>query len=124
MRTHEKTEKGSIGYLVVIACVICAGTALGLAVMAYMDVSLFGFPDGYVTDYQEAASTPLRAVMWLEVGLGLVLVALAFAPISTKARLLGLLATAMLLVLVTMAGHVGIPWYFGTHLGLDNGVGG
>lgn len=107
-----------------IACVLCGVAALGLSVLTYMDVSMFGFPDGYVTDYQKAASAPLRTIMWLEAGLGLVFLILAFSPISTKARLLGWLAALAGLVLVAAAAHKGIPWYFGTHLGLDNGIGG
>ena len=27
-------------------------------------------------------------------------------------------------VLVVIVARVGVPWYFGTHLGLDNGIGG
>jgi hypothetical protein len=32
--------------------------------------------------------------------------------------------TVFALVLVAITAQVGVPWYFGTHLGLDNGIGG
>jgi Flp pilus assembly pilin Flp len=35
-----------------------------------------------------------------------------------------LLVAMIALVLVAMVQLVGIPWYFITHLGLDNGIGG
>ena len=63
--------------LMLIACVICAVAALGLALVTGMDVSMFGFPDGYVTDYQKAAGPPLRVITWVAAGLGLLFLALA-----------------------------------------------
>jgi hypothetical protein len=107
-----------------IACVICAVAAIGLAIMTWMDVSMFGFPDGYVTDYQKAAGPPLKVITWVAAGLGLLFLALAFVPIRTKVRTIAWLAAVIGLVLVTSAARIGIPWYFGTHLGLDNGIGG
>jgi len=107
-----------------IACVICAVAAIGLAFMTWMDVSMFGFPDGYVTDYQKAARPPLKIITWVAAGLGLVFLALAFVPARTKVRTTAWLAALVGLVLVALAGRIGIPWYFGTHLGLDNGIGG
>ncbi len=109
---------------VITACVICAIAAFGLSLWTYMDVSMFGFPDGYVTDYQKGADTPLRIVTWVSVGLVLVFLALAFAPIGSRVRTFGWLAALIALVLVMAAAKVGVPWYFGVHLGLDNGVGG
>lgn len=50
MRVRESAGKGSIRTLASIACVICAVAALGLSLVTNMDVSMFGFPDGYVTD--------------------------------------------------------------------------
>jgi len=107
-----------------IACVVCAVAAFGLSLFTSMDVSMFGFPDGYVTDYQKAAETPLTIVTWVTAGLGLLFLALAFSPIGSRTRLIGWLAALIALVLVATAAQVGIPWYFGVHLALDNGVGG
>lgn len=67
-----------------IASAICAVAAIGVAVMTWMDVSMFGFPDGYVTDYQRAAGPPLKVISWAAAGLGLLFSALAFVPIRTK----------------------------------------
>ncbi len=107
-----------------VACAICAVAAIGLAVVTGMDVSMFGFPDGYVTDYQKAAGPPLKLITWVAAGLGLLFLALAFVPIRTKVRTIAWLAALIVLVLVALAARIGIPWYFGTHLGLDNGIGG
>lgn len=109
---------------VITACVICAIAAFGLALWTYMDVSMFGFPDGYVTDYQKAADTPLTIITWAAAGFGLVFLALAFMPIGSRTRLIGWLAALLAFVLVAAAAQVGVPWYFGIHLGLDNGIGG
>jgi hypothetical protein len=49
---------------------------------------------------------------------------LAFSPIGTRARGIGALAALAALVLVVAVKRVGVPWYFGSHLGLDNGIGG
>ncbi|MGE0214901.1 hypothetical protein [Mycolicibacterium sp.] len=112
------------GAVVAIACAVCAVAAFGLSLWTYMDVSMFGFPDGYVTDYQEAAQTPLTITVWVAAGCGVVFSALALSPISAPTRLIGGLAALIALVLVAAAARAGIPWYFGVHQGLDNGIGG
>ena len=109
---------------VITACVICAIAAFGLSLWTYMDVSMFGFPDGYVTDYQKAADTPLTIITWVAAGLGLLFLVLGFSPIGSRARTIGWLAALIALVLAATAVKVGVPWYFGVHLGLDNGIGG
>ncbi|BBX01266.1 hypothetical protein [Mycolicibacterium moriokaense] len=120
----ETAGDGRLKAFVVAACVIGAIAAFSLSVWTYMAVSMFGFPDGYVTDYQKAADSPLTVIAWAEAGLGLLFLALAFSPISTRVRTIAWLATFIALVLVIAAGQAGVPWYFGTHLGLDNGIGG
>ncbi len=60
---------------------------------------MFGFPDGYITDYQKAASPPLKVITWVAAGLGLLFLALAFRPdshqtISWLAALVGLVLPA------------------------------
>ncbi len=124
MSSAERTGNGPTSAFVRAACVICAIAAFGLAVWTYMDLSMFGFPDGYVTDYQKAAGTPLTIITWAAAGFGLLFVALAFARIGSRTRLIGGLAALIALALVAAAAQIGVPWYFGTHLGLDNGVGG
>jgi len=106
------------------ACVISAIAAFGLSIWTYMDVSMFGFPDGYVTDYQRAAETPLTILAWVSAVLGAIFLALAFSPIRSRVRASAGLAAILALILVATAEYVGVPWYFGTHLGLDNGIGG
>ena len=107
-----------------IACVVCAVAALWLAFMTYNQVALAGFPDGHVTDYDKAADGPLGVFSYVEAGFGLLFLVLAFSPIKARRRAVGLLVCLIALVLVAVVVQVGVPWYFGTHLGLDNGIGG
>ncbi|MEB3981301.1 hypothetical protein OQ968_08515 [Mycobacterium sp. 663a-19] len=110
--------------LAVFACVACAAAALLLAFMAGWDLYLTGFPDSHFTDYDKAAAAPKRILMWAEWGFVVLFLILGFSPIGTRARIAGLLVALAALVLVAAVQLLGIPWYFITHLGLDNGTGG
>jgi hypothetical protein len=107
-----------------IGCIVCAGAALWLAFLTSSAVMMAGFPDGHLTDYDKAADAPLQAFGYTEAGFGLAFLALAFSPVKPRWRAVGLLACLIAFALVAAAAHVGVPWYFGTHLGLDNGIGG
>jgi hypothetical protein len=107
-----------------IAGVVGAIAALWLAFMTFNEVALAGFPDGDVTDYDKAADGPLGVFSYVEAGFGLLFLVLAFSPIKARRRAAGLLVCLIALVLVAVVVQIGIPWYFGTHLGLDNGIGG
>jgi cell division protein FtsW (lipid II flippase) len=110
--------------LVIVACLLCAIAALGLVFVAYTDIYLTGFPDSHSTDYDKAADAPKRVLVWVEWGFVALFLALAFVPIGTRARAIGSLVALVALVLVAIVQWIGIPWYFITHLGLDNGIGG
>ena len=110
--------------LAIVACVVCAIAAVGLAFITLMDVALTGFPDSHVTDYGKAVEAPLTILGWVEAGFGLLFLALAFLPIGTRRRTVGLVVALIVFVLVAVVAAAGVPWYFGTHLGLDNGIGG
>jgi hypothetical protein len=45
--------------LAILACVVGAISALGLAFSTFMEVSMYGFPDGHVTDYEKTVDAPL-----------------------------------------------------------------
>jgi hypothetical protein len=110
--------------LAVVACVVAAIAALLLSYLAFGDLYLTGFPDGNLTDYDKAVDTPKRILMWVELGFVPVFLVLAFFRIGPRKRAIGLFAALTALVFVVLVQRAGIPWYFGTHLGLDNGVGG
>ena len=114
----------SMRALGIVACVGCAIAAVGLAYLTWGSVYLIGFPDSHVTDYGRASEGPLGDVAWAQAGLGVVFLLLAFVPIGTKARVIGCGVAVVALISVAVIGQVGIPWYFGTHLGLPNGIGG
>jgi hypothetical protein len=110
--------------LALVACVLAAIAALFLTYLAFGDLYLTGFPDGNLTDYDKAVDTPKRILMWVEFGFVPVFLILAFSRLGIRTRGVGLLAALIVLALVVVLQLVSIPWYFGSHLGLDNGVGG
>jgi hypothetical protein len=107
-----------------VACVVVAFVTLVISYRAAGDLYVTGFPDGHLTDYDKAVDTPKRILMWVELGFVVLFVALALVRTGTRARAVGMLAALTVLGVVVVAQLVAIPWYFGTHLGLDNGVGG
>ena len=88
--------------LAIIAYVVGAIAALGLAFSTFMEVSVYGFPHGHVTDYEKAVDAPLTILAWVEAGFGLLFLALAFTPIGIRARAVGLLVALIAFVLVAM----------------------
>ncbi|MCV7412264.1 hypothetical protein AWC05_16745 [Mycobacterium florentinum] len=106
------------------ACVACVVAALGLALNGAMDLYLTGFPDGHLTDYDKAAHTPKQILLWAEFGLAVLFLILALLPMGARTRAIGLLGALIALVAAAIVQLVCIPWYFVTHLGLDNGIGG
>jgi hypothetical protein len=110
--------------LAIVACVVGAIAALCVTYLAGWDLYLTGFPDSYFTDYDKAAEAPKRILMWVELGFVPLFLVLAFSPIGTRARAVGLSAALTALVLVVVVHLVGLPWYFVSHLHLDNGIGG
>jgi hypothetical protein len=124
MALKARENAAPVRALAMIACVVCAIAALGLAFTTFMDLSMHGFPDGHVTDYEQAVDAPLTILAWVEAGFGVLFLALAFSPIGTRARAGGFLVALIAFVLVALVAQVGVPWYFATHLSLDNGIGG
>jgi Na+/proline symporter len=107
-----------------VACVVIAIAALFLSYQPAGDLYLTGFADGHLTDYDKAVDTPKHILMWLELGFVALFLFLAFFRFSARARAVGLLAALTVFVIVVLVQLVGSPWYFGSHLGLENGIGG
>jgi hypothetical protein len=107
-----------------VACVVIAVVALSMSYRAAGDLYLTGFPDGHLTDYDKAVDAPKHILMWAELGFVALFLVLAFFRIGTRARAIGLLTASTVFVLVVVVQLIGVSWYFGTHLGLDNGIGG
>jgi MFS superfamily sulfate permease-like transporter len=110
--------------LAIVACMVGAIAALGLTLLAAGDLYLTGFPDSHLTDYDKAVEVPKRILMWAEFGFVPVFVLLALPRIRERARAVGPAVALIVLGLVVVVQLVGVPWYFGTHLGLDTGIGG
>lgn len=107
-----------------IICLLGAGAAVWLAFTTSMNVSMAGFPDGHITDYGAAVETPLQVVTWAAVGFAILFLSLTFSPVRSRSGPLALSLAVLAFVAVALVAKVGVPWYYGTHLGLDNGVGG
>jgi hypothetical protein len=107
-----------------VACVVLAVAALLIGYRAAGDLYLTGFPDGHLTDYDKAVEMPKRILMWMEFGFIPLFLLLALPRIRNRVRTVGSVVALIVLGLVVTVQLAGIPWYFGSHLGLDNGVGG
>jgi hypothetical protein len=107
-----------------VACIVGAIAALWFAVQASWDLALTGFPDSHFTDYDKAVEVPKRILMWAEFGFVPLFLLLALPRIRERARAVGPVVALIVFGLVVLVQLVGVPWYFGRHLGLDNGIGG
>jgi hypothetical protein len=110
--------------LPIVACTVGVVAALWFALQAAGDLYLTGFPDSHFTDYDKAVEVPKRILMWAEFGFVPLFLLLAVPRIGARTRVAGLVVGLLALGLVVLVQLVGVPWYFGTHLGLDNGIGG
>ena len=110
--------------LAAVGCIVGTLAALWFGVQAAMDLALTGFPDSHYTDYDHAVDVPKRILMWVEFGFIPLFLLLALPRIRVRVRAVGPVLVLILLTLVVAVQLVGIPWYFGTHLGIDNGIGG
>jgi len=110
--------------LATVACIVGAIAALWFALQAAGDLALTGFPDSHFTDYDKAVEVPKRILMRVEFGFIPLFLLLAFPRIGARARAVVLVVALIVLGLVVLVQLVGVPWYFGSHLGLDNGIGG
>jgi hypothetical protein len=110
--------------LATVACIVGAIAALWFALQAAGDLALTGFPDSHFTDYDKSVEVPKRILMWTEFGFVPLFLLLALPRIRERARAVGPVVALIVLGLVVLVQLVGVPWYFGTHLGLDNGIGG
>jgi hypothetical protein len=107
-----------------VACIAGAAVALCFALQAAGDLALTGFPDSHFSEYDNAVDLPKRILMWTEFGFVPLFVLLALLRIRERALGVGPVAALIGLGLVVEVQLIGVPWYFGTHLGFDNGIGG
>jgi len=107
-----------------VASAVGVVAALWFALQAAGDLALTGFPDSHFTDYDKAVEVPKRILMRVEFGFIPLFLLLAFPRIGARARAVVLVVALIVLGLVVLVQLVGVPWYFGSHLGLDNGIGG
>ena len=96
--------------------------ALAYAAFTLQEVSSFGFPDGYVTAFQRAVTTPLTLLSWGIVFLSFLLLFSCFFRGKISTPVVPLLVLALVAALFTTL--FAVPWFYGSYLGLDNGMGG
>jgi hypothetical protein len=107
-----------------ILCAVGALVALVLAFFMSSDLYMIGFPDGHLTDYDKASLTSKQVLERAQFGFSALFVLMALVPIGARARLVACLVTLGGSIMLAVTYWAGVPWYFLTHLGLDNGVGG
>jgi hypothetical protein len=107
-----------------VACTVGIVAALWFGFQASWDLALTGFPDSHLTDYDKAVETPKRILMWVEFGFVPLFLLLALPRIRNRARAVAAAVALIVLGVVAVVQLLGLPWYFITHLGLDNGIGG
>ncbi len=94
--------------------------SFGLAAFGFRDLAMAGYPDGHVTAYQKAASGELTVLASANLLAGLCFLLLAWyrgRPWQVA------LAVVTVLILAALT-YGAVPWYFITHLRLENGGGG
>jgi hypothetical protein len=107
-----------------VACVVGVLAALWFGAQAAMDLALTGFPDSHFTDYDKAVERPKSMLMWTEFVFVPVFLLLGVPRIRARAHGVLPIVALVALGLVIAVQLLGVRWYFGTHLGLDNGIGG
>jgi cell division protein FtsW (lipid II flippase) len=106
-----------------VVSVILGLLAVSIAGLGFWSLSNAGFPDGHVTEYEKATHLLRTILLWMNLALGLYLFRLAipYPPTRTRAARIVYVISALLLVLACV--EIVMPWYFVSHLGLDNGGG-
>jgi hypothetical protein len=107
-----------------VVCVAGVMVALWFTLQAAGDLYLTGFPDSHFTDYDKAVEVPKRVLMWVEFGFVPLFLLLCLPRVRVRTGVVGPVLGLVALGVVVAVQLVGVPWYFGTHLGLDNGIGG
>jgi hypothetical protein len=108
----------------ITACTVGVLAALFFTWQAVGDLALTGFPDSHFTDYDKAVELPKQILMWTEFGFVPLFLLLLVPRVRQRTGVVGPIVALIALGLVVTIQLVGVPWYFGTHLGLDNGIGG
>lgn len=108
-------------HIVSIVSVILALAIIALTLIGFMDISLTGFPDGHITEYEKATRLPRTVLLWMNLALGLYFFRLAFLGLTIRAKVMRLIITVAMLILLLAFTEIAIPWYFVNNLGLDNG---
>ena len=101
------------------ALAICA---LLIASLTLFDIGFYGFPDSHVTEYETAVRMPLTVLSWTLVGTSSLSLFFSVCRRRTARTLLARISIVLMVLL--LATLVALPWYFGSYLGLDNGIGG
>jgi hypothetical protein len=114
---------GNLIFPRVISAVL-AIVAFSSSYFGFQEVVFFGFPDGHITDYEKAVTPALKALFATLVPFGVyfLTVTVSSAALIRSKRCFGIVVAIAVLILLVI--NLGIPWYFGTYLALDNGVGG
>lgn len=98
--------------------------AVAVALVGFRELSMAGFPDGHVTEYEKATYLLRTILLWMNLALGLYFFRLAIPNLPVRTRVARIVYVLSLLLLLLAVVEIAMPWYFVDHLGLDNGGGG
>jgi len=112
---------GRVGRIFSCLCSVCA---IVFFLTTTQEVAFFGFPDSHVTDFQKAVTGPLTILSWVSLALCPYFAVTAAAGHKLKTRPVIFVCVLALFIAVMAIALLAVPWYFGTYLNLDNGIGG
>ena len=87
-------------------------------------LSMFGYPDGHLTEFERAVFIPLKSVTVLHAVFALYFLFLYFKSISHRLSRKMVMRSGFIYMLLVCFTFGAIPWYFGRFLRLDQGGGG
>jgi len=107
-----------------ISSALCAIGAVLFFLTTSQEVAFFGFPDSHITDYEKAVAGPLTILSWVSLALSPYFAVTAAAGHKLKTRPVIFVGVVVLFIAVVAIAIFAVPWYFGSCLNLDNGIGG
>ncbi len=120
------TKPGSLlsSRLATGASIILGLLITATAVLGFWGLSMTGFPDGHVTEYEKATELLRTILLWINLALGLYFFRLAIPNLPTRTRVVRMAYVLSMLLFLLAFVEMAMPWYFVDHLGLNDGRGG
>lgn len=106
----------------IIACLLPALVPLAFAYFTKTQIDMLGFPDGYLTDYDQALKVWSPALIVLDILVGFVFYFTAYKA-GAKKDFIRLGIYVILYILLRVGAIYGLDWYLKSFLQLNSGGG-